>query len=376
MSDELTYRWQKLEPWLLLFHIPGLGATRYRALLKAFGHPETILSAGIQRLRTIVPDRVACAIQVCRQNPTVQSAIERDRLWLEQSGIHHVLCMDDERYPELLKTIYDPPPLLYVKGDAKVLSREQVGVVGSRKPTLTGLNSAHDMALNLASAGLIITSGMARGVDGAAHQGALDANGQTIAVLACGVDIVYPVRHKTLAERIQNQGALVSEFPLGTQPKSGHFPRRNRIISGLSSGILVVEAAVASGSLVTAKCALEQGREVMAMPGSVNNPAARGCHALIREGACLVENAGQVLEELNGVMAMSPRLCSKSLMNRKRLPSCPDQQIIFHLLTYEPCHHDELIMQTGLNSQKVNEILLQLELDGLIKLVPGGVVKC
>ena len=375
MSDELNDRWQQLEPWLSLFHIPGLGGTRYRALLEAFGDPVSVLSAGIPELRTVVPDRLACAIKVCRRNPTVVAALSKDKEWFEQAVDHHILSLGDPRYPALLKTIYDPPPLLYIKGDAEALNRQQLAVVGSRKPTLSGQNNAHDLSRDIASAGLTITSGLARGIDGAAHQGALNAGGKTIAVLACGVDIVYPVRHKVLADRIQAQGALVSEFPLGTQPKAGHFPRRNRIISGLSFGVLVVEAAVASGSLVTAKCALDQGREVFAIPGAVNNPVARGCHALIREGACLVENAEQILEEINGVMVNHSLSLNSRSQEQETLPECPEQQQILSLLGSEACHQDELIAQTGMDGRKISELLFQLELDGFVKSVPGGIAR-
>ncbi|MCL6268534.1 DNA-processing protein DprA [Sansalvadorimonas sp. 2012CJ34-2] len=376
MCDEFNKRWRQLEPWLQLFHIPGLGTSRYQALLDHYSHPLEVLKAGFSRLRTIVPERVARAIQLSGQNSLTYMAMEKDKGWLGLSFDHHILSLEDGEYPELLKNIHDPPPLLYIKGNIETLKSKQLAVVGSRSPSLAAQQTAREICHDLAATGITITSGLARGIDGAAHQGALEACAQTIGVVACGVDIVYPVRHKKLAQQIQQQGALVSEFPLGTQPKAGHFPRRNRIISGLSSGVLVVEAAMASGSLVTARCALEQGREVFAMPGSVNNPSVKGCHALIRDGACLVENAEQVLEELSGVLVNHQTISAGSDVELYELPNCPNQQHILSLIGSEACHQDEIIARTGMDGRKVSELLFQLELDGFVKSVPGGVERC
>ena len=373
MADELP-KWRQLEPWLQLFHIPGVGINRYLALLKAFHHPEQVLSASLTRLRTLVPERVAKAIVTCHRNTLVNVALTRDKQWLLNSINHQIITLDSTSYPALLKTIYDPPPVLYINGCIEALSRNQVAVVGSRNPSLSAKTHARNISWDLAESGLTVTSGLARGIDGAAHLGALEAGGSTVAVMASGVDIVYPVRHKSLAARIKNSGALVSEFPLGTQPKAGHFPRRNRIISGLSTGVLVIEAAVASGSLVTARCALEQGREVLAMPGVVSNPGVRGCHALIREGAVLVENAEQVIREVEGVMVCTSP-AAQALSEPVVVPSSPDQQQVLSLIGSDTCHQDELIIGTGMDSRKVAEILLTLELDGFVKTVPGGVVR-
>ena len=337
--------WQSLKPWLQLFHIPGLGPTRYRRLLDVFGSPKQVFAAlaaaeGRARLDKLLPDSLAKAIRLVEQNTFVNAALENTKQWLESSNNHSVLTLESAHYPTLLKAIHDPPPLLFVDGDVHALSHRQVAIVGSRKPSFGAVEAARRTASELVGEGLTVTSGLALGIDGAAHQGALQSNGSTVAVLAGGVDCVYPHRHRDLAKSITAQGAVISEFALGTQPKSGHFPRRNRIISGLSLGTLVVEAAVASGSLVTARCALEQGREVFAMPGSVNNPGVRGCHKLIREGACLVENTEHILEELNGVIPVEQRLQSSfqatsQVEPASSQPDCPSQQMILDLMGFE-----------------------------------------
>ncbi|WP_281647340.1 DNA-processing protein DprA [Parendozoicomonas sp. Alg238-R29] len=371
LSPTSLSQWQQLQPWLLLFHIPGLGPVRYQQLLEVFGSPEKVLGADGKQLRELLPASLAKAVSGAENNPFIKSALERDKQWLEENDRHHILSQSSPSYPALLKTIYDPPPLLFINGDVRVLSSRQLAVVGSRKPSYVALDIARQISCELGEHGLTITSGLALGIDGVAHQGALQGGNQTIAALAGGVDYIYPQRHKALAESITGSGALVSEFALGTQPKSGHFPRRNRIISGLSVGVLVVEAAVASGSLVTARCALEQGREVFAMPGSVNNPGARGCHALIRDGACLVENTAQILQELDGVISMEAR--HQRGFNSHVEPDCPTQQMVLNLIGFDTSHHhDELLIRSGMDGQKLSETLLNLELEGFIKSVSGG----
>ena len=374
--------WQSLKPWLQLFHIPGLGPTRYRRLLEVFGSPEQVFAALMSaeshaQLGRLLPDSLIKAVKLVEQNTFVNVALENTKQWLECDENHHVLTLENAHYPALLKAIHDPPPLLFVDGDVHALSHRQVAIVGSRKPSYGAVEAARRTASELVDEGLTVTSGLALGIDGAAHQGALQSNGATVAVLAGGVDCVYPYRHRELAKSISGQGAVISEFALGTQPKSGHFPRRNRIISGLSIGTLVVEAAVASGSLVTARCALEQGREVFAMPGSVNNPGVRGCHKLIREGACLVENTEHILEELNGVIPVEQRLqgsfqVTSPVESSSNQPECPNQQMVLDLMGFETCHHDELIIRSGMESHKLSEVLLHLELGGFVKSVSGG----
>ncbi|MGH8552168.1 MAG: DNA-processing protein DprA, partial [Methylococcales bacterium] len=230
------------------------------------------------------------------------AAIDNDLEWLNQPG-HQAVTLDDPRYPSRLKEIAVPPPVLFVTGEVSLLSTPQLAIVGSRNPSPSGIDIARDFAANLCGSGLTITSGMALGIDGAAHEGCLAAGGKTIAVLGTGPDRVYPARHKQLAWKIAERGCLVTEFPPGTRPKASNFPRRNRVISGLSLGVLVVEAAIESGSLITARLALEQGREVFAIPGFIHNPLARGCNALIKKGAKLVESVHDILEELHGFQA-------------------------------------------------------------------------
>ncbi|MTI14190.1 DNA-processing protein DprA [Sansalvadorimonas verongulae] len=367
--SQATPHWQQLKHWLQLFHIPGLGPTRYQKLLTALGSPEQIFAASTAQLKTLLPESLVKAITLVERNTFVNAALENTRRWLESSEHHHILTLDNSLYPSFLKMIHDPPPILFVDGDAHVLSNRQMAIVGSRKPSYAAVEVARRTGTELAEQGLTVTSGLALGIDGAAHQGALQAEGPTVAVLAGGVDCVYPHRHRPLAKAITEHGAVVSEFALGTQPKSGHFPRRNRIISGLSVGVLVVEAAIASGSLVTARCALEQGREVFAMPGSVNNPGVRGCHKLIREGACLVENTAQILEELSGVISAEKRLQTAF---PELQPECPEQQKVLELIGFETCHHDELILRSGMESHTLSEVLLHLELGGFVKTVAGG----
>ena len=367
-----------LEEWLTLFHIPGLGAMRLLSLMDVFGTPTEVLGSTSSELSNVVPDRLARRITKAHADPLVQAAVERDKEWVRDSWQNTIFTLTDVDYPPLLKAIASPPPLLYVQGDAELLHQRQLAVVGSRQPTPQGGASAQKLAADLAEAGYVVTSGLALGIDGFAHSGALQASGKTIAVLASGLDNIYPQRHQFLAQEITARGALVSEFSLGTPPRAGHFPRRNRIISGLSLGTLVVEAAVASGSLITAHCALEQGREVFAMPGSVHNPIAQGCHALIRDGARLVENAAQLLEELEGINSTIRSLDDIRQGDNCRsggVPECPDQQKVLAALGYEACLYDELVLATGFNSQELAQLLLIMEFEGWIRNSPQGIVR-
>lgn len=367
-----------LDEWLTLFHIPGLGTMRLLSLMDAFGTPTKVLGSTASELANVVPDRLARRISKAQADPLVQAAVERDKEWVRDSWQNTIFTLTDVDYPPLLKAIASPPPLLYVRGDAELLHQRQLAVVGSRQPTPQGGASAQKLAADLAEAGYVVTSGLALGIDGFAHSGALQTSGKTIAVLASGLDNIYPQRHQSLAQEITTKGALVSEFSLGTPPRAGHFPRRNRIISGLSLGTLVVEAAVASGSLITAHCALEQGREVFAMPGSVHNPNAQGCHALIRDGARLVENAAQLLEELEGINSTIRSLDDIRQGDSCRsggLPECPDQQKVLAALGYEACLYDELVLATGFNSQELAQLLLIMEFEGWIRNSPQGIVR-
>lgn len=294
--------------------------------------------------------------------------IEDDLRWQEKAG-HHLLTWDSPQYPSMLKEIYDPPVVLYAVGQLEVLKSPMLSMVGSRNPSVTGAENAKAFAKALAASDLTIVSGLALGVDAQAHQGCLEAKGKTIAVLGTGVDVLYPKRHGHLASQIRENGLLLSEFPLKTGPAAGHFPRRNRIISGLSLATLVVEAAVKSGSLITARLALEQNRDVFAIPGSIHNPQARGCHYLLQQGAKLVMSVNDILDELGLDKAKKNEKITASMLARcnEKLVKC----IGFELTTV-----DQIVVRSGLNVEQVACELADLELDGFIKAVPGGYMRC
>ena len=307
---------------------------------------------------------------------TQDELLERHLRWLDHPA-HHFLHPGSPRYPPLLAKLSDAPLGLLVHGDADVLSLPQLAIVGSRNPTQTGRDIARQFAGHLARSGLAITSGLAIGIDTAAHRGALDAHGRTIAVCGTGLDISYPRANAGLAEEIASSGALLSEFPLGTPASRSNFPRRNRIISGLSLGTLVVEAAVQSGSLITARLAAEQGREVFAIPGSIHNPLSRGCHRLIREGAALVETADDIFAELRplaGALAAQMPVSAKTAESTALLTPALDKgyEILLDALGFEPASVDVLIARTGLKADEVASMLLILELEARIDACPGG----
>lgn len=294
--------------------------------------------------------------------------VDQDLEWLAEAG-HHLLTLQDPAYPPLLREITDPPPILFVLGQPSVLSTPQLAMVGSRNPSALGRTTAHEFAQCMAEAGFTITSGLALGIDAASHRGALAGTGLTVAVAGTGLDRVYPARHRELAREIVELGALVSEFPPGTAAQANHFPRRNRIISGLSMGTLVVEAAMKSGSLITARQALEQGREVFAIPGSIQNPLARGCNALIKEGAKLVETAQDILEEFghfNADHGMCP-VPSESDVDLQ-----DEHEKILKSVAYTPTSVDTLVEETGLPPESISSVLLVLELQGFVSSAPGG----
>ncbi|MEN8167448.1 MAG: DNA-processing protein DprA [Pseudomonadota bacterium] len=358
----------KLQAWLLVSQAPGIGCRTFHKLLSHFETPDAILAAPRGQLQQAgVPPRAIDFLL----NPD-QTRIQPSLEWLKQPG-RHLLTLTDPRYPPLLAEIHDPPPLLYVQGDPAGLSQPQLAIVGSRNPTASGISNAREFAACLAGAGLTITSGLAVGIDGAAHQGAL-GNGSSIAVTGTGLDRVYPARHKELAHRIVEHGLLVSEYPPGTLPKAENFPRRNRIISGLSLGTLVVEATPHSGSLITARLALEQGREVFAIPGSIHNPLARGCHMLIREGAKLVESAQDIIDELGALLGslVSSAQESAPVTDQNRPKLDPDYAKLLEAMGFDPISVDELITRTGLAAESVSSMLLLLELDGHVSSAPGG----
>lgn len=346
----------ELAAWIDLSLVPGIGNQSFRSLLSAFGMPAHVLAATRSQLARVVPQPLAEVILDRGRGPLVEKALE----WATQPR-HCLLTLADSRYPKQLLEIADPPTVLYVTGGVGLLSSPALAVVGSRNATPQGIENARGFAHALSDAGFTVVSGLALGVDSAAHAGGLQGRGSTIAVLGTGIDIVYPRRNEKLAYEISQRGALVSEFPLGTPPKAPNFPRRNRLISGLARGCLVVEAAIDSGSLITARLAAEQGRDVFSIPGSIHSPLAKGCHALIKQGAKLVESARDVLEEFGfsgGTFDSSPKVAEGHLLLEK--------------MGFDPCDIDKLISRTGLTAEVVSAMLLELELDGKIAPLPGG----
>lgn len=355
-----------LAAWLRLHRTPGLGARTFHRILQCFPTPEAFLSAPREEQM-----RAGLAAGALAGMARVDEAgVEADLRWLEAKN-HHLLRCVDPAYPELLRCTPVPPPLLFVVGEPAVLARPQLALVGSRNPTPGGVDNAYSFAAHLVRAGLTVTSGLALGIDAAAHRGALDADGLTVAVLGTGPDRVYPARHRDLAHAVAERGALISELPTGIGPRREHFPRRNRIISGLALGTLIVEASPYSGSLITAQHALEQGREVFAIPGSIHNPLARGCHALIRQGAKLVESAADVLEELPPLAAPTPEMPAGPRESAESPLDC-DYQRVLAALGHDPVAVDVLLQRTGLTPDTLSSMLLQLELRGHVAACPDG----
>jgi DNA processing protein len=354
-----------LASWLQLTLTPGIGSATVRGLLKQFGLPGNIVSAKGSALATLVAAPAAAALH----SPEVRAAVEQALAWAAQDN-HSIFTLADDSYPRALLEIPDPPALLYLAGRAELLRRECIAVVGSRNATAQGEQNAEAFARSLSEAGLTIVSGLAMGIDAAAHRGGLKGPGATVAVLGTGVDVLYPRRNEDIARRIASEGLLLSEFPLGTGPAAGNFPRRNRIISGLARGCLVVEAAAASGSLITARAAADQGREVFAIPGSIHSPLSKGCHALIKAGAKLVESADDVLAELSGFRQSG--FASTALgASSASIDAEPADGLLAHM-GHDPVHVDALCERAGWSAEQVSSELLRLELDGRIAALPGG----
>ena len=348
-----------LAAWLKLSLVPGLTGAGLRRLLGEYGGPAQVLEASRAALARHVTDAVATSIK----ETNADAALAIVAGWLEDSSNHVVTLADGDYPPSLLQTV-DPPPLLYVKGRLELLARPSIAVVGSRNATPQGAANAEAFAHTLSEAGLTIVSGLALGIDAAAHRGGLAGTASSMAVLGTGVDIVYPARNRALAHELAERGALVSEYPLGTRPLAPNFPRRNRLISGLALGCLVVEAATDSGSLITARLAAEQGREVFAIPGSIHSPLARGCHALIKQGAKLVEAAADILEELR----LPPPLPAVADDTGAESPL----RGVLAALGHDPCDLDTLASRAGLSIAETAALLTQLELEGYVALLPGG----
>ena len=348
-----------LKAWLALSLTRGLGGEGARQLLKAFGSPEAIFAAPVSLLKEYVKASVVTEIS----KGISDAATIPVELWLQDEN-NHVITLADADYPKALLNIPDPPILLYVKGQRDLLNQPVLAIVGSRSATPQGKSNATAFAQALSDAGLCIVSGMAQGIDAAAHRGGLQGQGSSIAVVGTGLDRVYPASNRELAHVLANEGVLLSEFSLGTPPIASNFPRRNRIISGMSLGCLVVEASLQSGSLITARLAMEQGREVFAIPGSIHAPQSKGCHALIKQGAKLTESAQDILDELSCVFQATP-ICPANTID------APDHEFLAQL-GYDPVSLDTLSDRSGLTISQLSAMLLTLELDRRVQTLPGN----
>jgi DNA processing protein len=355
----------ELAAWLRLIETPQVGRESARKLLAAFGSPQAVLAAPIAARREIVSSAVATALA---QTPdTVLALVETTLEWLASASPdapRHVLTLGDPDYPPLLIETADPPLLLYLQGDPGLLRNPSLAVVGSRNPTPQGKENARAFSSHLSQAGLTIVSGLALGIDGAAHEGALSGSGRTVAVIGTGLDSVYPRRHLELARRISSHALMISEYSLGTPPLPPNFPMRNRIIAGLTRGTLVVEAALQSGSLITARLASEAGRDVFAIPGSIHSPQSRGCHALIKQGAKLVDSAQDILEELSWSIPAAPALEQPD-------PTALSDDPLLVIMGFDPVTLDALVARTGWPAPLLNTRLLELELAGDVARLPG-----
>lgn len=369
---------------LLVLRLPDVGVAGYWRLLELFESPQQLLNQPVQTWRSLLNPAAADLLNQFTSDPEgsdLGQKLAAELAYIEsQPGLQY-LTYDNPLYPRLLREIPRPPPLLYVRGDPTCLSLPQLAIVGSRNPSGGGSENAERFAHYLAERGFAITSGLALGIDAAAHRGALRAGGKTIAVMGTGIDLIYPSRHRQLAQEIVDSGgALVSEFPLGTSSHASNFPQRNRIISGLSGGTLVVEAAVQSGSLITASYALQHDREVFAIPGSIHNPLARGCHQLIRQGATLVETAQDIVDQLAGLLsykrqemksarAVQPELFAEPAVVDAEPQLGEDEQRLLQALGYDPLPVDLLAERTGLDVGTLSAQLIGLEIKGLIQQV-------
>ena len=365
--------------WLLLTCLPRFGIKVREHLAGHTDQLTDLLAMNPATLRALGLGPQAVEAVLAWQNhdtdhPILAQAQAIDRQCREL-GIA-VLGQSHEHFPEALRQIHDAPMVLYALGDTSLLGRDQIGIVGSRNATRAGLDHARRFAAELSRRGLLVSSGLALGIDGAAHAGALDAGFPTLAVIGCGLDRLYPAQHRKLAHRIIDKGLIVSEYPPGTQARAAFFPKRNRIISGLSRGVLVTEAGLKSGSLITARLAMEQGREVFAIPGSVHSPVARGCHQLIKQGASLVETADDVLEELGTWWSMTAPDSVTPVPAGPDMSALGGREIaVFEALGYDPQSTDALSLATGLPADQLMQSLLVLELEGLVNAAPGGYLK-
>lgn len=361
--------------WLALKRIPGLGPTGCLRLLQTFGSPEGIFKAGPEQLAAVEGIRrtTAAAVSGFKKDDGIEKELDA----LEKAGIG-ILTFLDPHYPPLLKKIHDPPPFLYYKGHPSPRDAASLALVGSRSASAYGIRTTERLAQGLAQRGLTIVSGLAQGIDAAAHEGALRARGRTVAVLGSGLDVIYPRENEKLFQRLVEKGMVISEFPLGTLPERQHFPIRNRIISGMSLGVVVVEAGQRSGSLITAALALEQGREVFAVPGNVESLKSSGTHRLIKQGAKLVEHIQDILDEIHlpGETNDPGQDESPGIVTQLPVGLTPEEKQIYALLEGRTLHADEIVRLSGLGISSVLVLLLQMELKGLVKQWPGKFFSC
>lgn len=357
--------------WLALTLVPGVGVRTFHRLIQRFGSPDRVFTARRSHLEQ-VPGLQKGSIEAIR-SLEVRKTAEREMTRLRSLGIH-LIQWDTEEYPAYLANISDPPPLLYLKGTLSQEDERAVAVVGSRQASPYGLSACKKLCRELAWQGWTVVSGMARGIDSAAHRGALDGGGRTLAVWGTGLDVVYPRENRQLSRQIASSGGVVSEFPLGTPPEPGNFPARNRLISGLALGVVVVEATAKSGSLITARMALEQGRQVFAVPGPIDRRGVEGTHRLIKEGAKLVERAEDIIEEL---LPMVDRRLHVDAVGRKGLPTGEHPELkdeerqLWDMLGMDPFHIDAIARQLDISISQTAELLLRLEIRGLVKQLPG-----
>jgi DNA processing protein len=357
--------------WISLSRVHGIGAQTFCQLLKKFGNPTAIYAASTQQLKEVVSDSIASQISLGIDEAALSDAL----LWLCQAN-NHLVTLADSTYPQALLQISDPPPIIYAKGNLALLNQPSIAIVGSRNASQQGENNAEAFAQGLCAYGLCIVSGLALGIDGAAHKGALKATAATIAVVGTGLDIVYPAKHRDLAHQIAERGLIISEFPLGTASMPQNFPRRNRIISGLSLGCLVVEANLQSGSQITARLAAEQGREVFAIPGSIHSPMSKGCHQLIKQGAKLVDCLQDIVEDLHLNLDLNLDITTSSQNSAfNQRPADADTAVLNPLLAvmgYDPISLESLVRLSHLTVSEVSSMLMLLELEGSIASLAGG----
>ena len=364
-----------LSSWLGLRGVKGLGAGSISRLVRHFGSAQAVQSASVHELTSEGGVSHSIAEHI-RQSPDAdtQIIIKREMKALEQ-GSHTIVTILDALYPARLKTIHDPPPFLYVSGQLEEKDHQAIAIVGSRHATPTGCAFTQELSRELASCGFTIVSGLARGIDRAAHQGALAGSGRTVAVLGCGIDRTYPVEHKALRAQMELQGAVVSEFPFGAVPHGYHFPQRNRVISGWTLGVVVAEAKESSGSLITARMAIEQDREVFAVPGAVTNELSRGPHQLIKQGAKLVDCVDDILEELMPQLegaANQQRIQYADIARSPAFSLDKEEEELYDRITLEPIGLEELISQGTLSASEVMSLLLSLEMKGAVRQIPGS----